>query len=634
MAVIIPSSLPQKASKGEERLFQILAQKLPNDFYVWYEPRVGTRYPDFIILSPSFGLLIIELKGWYPNQIFEATPERFKIKPEQEDYSVQMQKSPLRQGKDYLDLLLNELQKYRILTQQAGNYQGKLAFSIGWGAIMSNITDEQAIKTNLHTILPQPQVAYRNELLAWEKEDFSGEDLIKRLTQMFTVKFPFTPLTNDQISTIKGAIYPEFVIRAEKANINSVPSNFSLLPSDIILRTLDARQETLAKSIGEGHRIFFGVAGSGKTLLLIARAKMLINQNPQAKILVLCFNVSLAAYLRSILHQDTNNPQYQKIEVNNFDSWARLILGQLPAQVNGDRNEYTAKLLLEKLEPYTREQKWDAILIDEAHTFFPSWFKCCVKALKDGENGDLMIVADGGQSVYKYSDFKWKDVGVKAQGRTISKNFDLDKNYRNTQEIIKAAWWLLSEARENHELLEDDEITFPTVQPSASFRSGSRPQIHVTSTPENQLKSIIKKVKELTEQGFLTNEIAILYRQVSKLEKQNLISLIEQLKQLNIPTYWVTQNDNTKANYSHLTEGVRVITCLSSLGLEFKNILILWLEQFDDCTNNKQGSLLATKQLYVAITRTQENLFIFSSKQARLLPKLQSSNYFDLVEYD
>jgi superfamily I DNA and RNA helicase len=37
---------------------------------------------------------------------------------------------------------------------------------------------------------------------------------------------------------------------------------------------LDRRQENNARKIGEGHRIIYGVAGSGKTVLLIARATL------------------------------------------------------------------------------------------------------------------------------------------------------------------------------------------------------------------------------------------------------------------------------------------------------------------------------------------------------------------------
>ena len=58
------------------------------------------------------------------------------------------------------------------------------------------------------------------------------------------------------------------------------------------LVVLDRRQENNARKIGEGHRIIYGVAGSGKTVLLIARAKWLHDRDPDAKILLLCYNVS------------------------------------------------------------------------------------------------------------------------------------------------------------------------------------------------------------------------------------------------------------------------------------------------------------------------------------------------------
>ncbi|MBR8829495.1 MAG: NERD domain-containing protein [Gomphosphaeria aponina SAG 52.96 = DSM 107014] len=630
MAITIPQSIPSKASQGEKKLFNVFAEKLPDDFYVWYEPRIDdAKHPDFIILAPDFGLLVIEVKGWYPKDIILATTDIFKIETQKEDYgTTNKQKSPLRQAKDYLDTLLNQLQKYRVLTQQDGKYEGKLAFPIGWGAIMSNITNEQARNNNnnIQKVLPQPQVGYQNELLDWEKKDFSTEKLIDRLQGMFTVKFPFPTLTQEQINTIKGAIYPEIIIREQKATIKSVPNNFSLLPSDTVLTTLDTKQENLAKSIGDGHRIFFGVAGSGKTLLLIARAKLLINQNPNAKILVLCFNVSLASHLKSILHEDRKNPQYSKIEVTNFDQWAKLILGKLPAQVEGNRDEYIANLVLNKLNSY--KDKWDAILVDEAHTFVPIWFKCCVKALKDSENGDLMIVADGSQSLYKRSDFTWKEVGVKAPGRTISKKFDLDKNYRNTIEILNGAWSLLNKIQEKQEILETEEITFPTIKPDLALRHGLQPQVYVASTVEQQEELVIKTIQNLNTKDFDWKDIAILYRQKNG---NSLDKIINKLNQLNIPYYWVSKDDKSKSNYSQNREGVRLITCLSSLGLEFKAVLILWLEQFDDCVSNKQGSLLITRQLYVAMTRAQENLLLLGLQESKLINELKQSNDFEVI---
>jgi hypothetical protein len=38
-------------------------------------------------------------------------------------------------------------------------------------------------------------------------------------------------------------------------------------------------------------------------------------------------------------------------------------------------------------------------------------------ALKEPETGDLMIVGDGSQSLYRKRDFTWGDAGIHASGR-------------------------------------------------------------------------------------------------------------------------------------------------------------------------------------------------------------------------
>ena len=631
MAIMIPPSLPKKASEGEKRLYNILKNKLSDNFYVWYEPRIDGRYPDFIILSPDFGLLVIEVKGWYLKHILKASHDSFEIENNRNDLeTIEKQKSPLRQGKDYLDKLLNILKKSRILTNQSGKYQGNLCFPIAVGAVMSNLTDEQAHKYNLIDILPIKSVIYRDELLTWDKDDIQEETIIQRFQEMFGINFVFSPLTPDQISTIKGIIYPEIVIRQEKATLKSVNSEFSILPRDIILTTLDSKQESLAKSIRDGHRIFFGVSGSGKTLLLISRAKYLINQNHNARILILCFNVCLAAYIKSVFHQDSQNKHYQNIEVGNFDVWAKSVLGKLPSQVQGNRDEYTGKIVLDKLSEYSLEQKWDAIFIDEAHTFVPIWFQCCVNALKHSENGDLMIVADGNQSVYQRSDFKWKDVGIKAPGRTFSKKFDLDKNYRNTHQILSSALSILNHVSDLVEPLDDEDATFPLVKPSLALRQGNKPKIYISSTPDEQEKSIISTIHYLKSLNIDDRDIAILYRQAGKKDEPRLNSIIQKLNQKGISTYWVNQNDNSKRQYNREREGVRIITMLSSLGLEFKAVLLIWLEQFDDSIGKKDAEILARRQIYVAMTRAQEYLSLYISHQSKLTSELKNYLSFDI----
>ena len=74
-------------------------------------------------------------------------------------------------------------------------------------------------------------------------------------------------------------------------------------------------------------------------------------------------------------------------------------------------------------------------------------FQCARLALKEPDDGDLIVVGDGSQNIYRNRPFTWADAGIHAQGRTINRKFDLDKNYRNTIQILTAAQPFSGEAR-------------------------------------------------------------------------------------------------------------------------------------------------------------------------------------------
>ena len=76
MAEMVPDRLPLKASVGEKKLFSVL-QKLPDDYIVYYEPIVEDRYPDFVVICPDLGLLVIRTLA----EIFYGKVEGL-IKPE------------------------------------------------------------------------------------------------------------------------------------------------------------------------------------------------------------------------------------------------------------------------------------------------------------------------------------------------------------------------------------------------------------------------------------------------------------------------------------------------------------------------------------------------------------------------
>lgn len=626
MAQMLPASIPDKASQGEKLLFKALEQ-LPDSYIVWYEPTIERLLPDFVVLGPSFGLLIIEVKGWYAGSVELASHDFFQVRYKYGDRTkIKSHANPLKQGHNYFASISDKMSSFPLLCRVDGDYQGTLSFPIGVGAVMSNVTEAQSRSHALYPVLEQPAVAYRDELTQWL--NFSSRELIARLKGMFKTDFAFPPLTNDQISTIKGILHPVTVVRELPVVESSLPDEVEEpLPMGATrLLSLDLEQERLARTMGSGHRLISGVAGSGKTLILLARAKTLANGLLPRRVLILCFNITLAAHLRSLLHSDSRNPQYrERIEVLHFHSWARSLLGRLPNPNSVDPHDnYDALLgrrVLAVLQTLPAAQRWDAVLVDEAHAFDKSWFTCCVAALKDTDDGDLMIVSDRNQGLYKRQDFTWKSVGVKAQGRSKK----LTQNYRNTQEILFAAWDILRPT------VPSAESAFDAVEPSDAVRHGPVPTLRISNRAVSA-QQLIEQIKTLCDSGYSLSDIAVIYKYVGKRDKADFEALLRLFREEQMPYYWITADSTTKRLYDSQRPGIRVVTALSSLGLESKAVLLLWPDQFwGCCSNNEVEAERDRRQLYVAMTRAQDELHLFAGSQAKIVDELKQGSNFLLL---
>jgi hypothetical protein len=72
VAFTVPERLSDQhdtATAGECRVFAALQEHLPEDYLVYYDIRVGDRYPDFIVIGPDLGVVVLEVK--------DATTRRF-----------------------------------------------------------------------------------------------------------------------------------------------------------------------------------------------------------------------------------------------------------------------------------------------------------------------------------------------------------------------------------------------------------------------------------------------------------------------------------------------------------------------------------------------------------------------------
>ena len=99
-----------------------------------------------------------------------------------------------------------------------------------------------------------------------------------------------------QLDRVRWIMFPEVRVHSQGTLFDDGDSEADL-PD--VMQVMDLQQEQLARSLGNGHRVIHGVAGSGKTMILGYRAEYLAKaQTPTTKpILVLCFNEPLAVKL-------------------------------------------------------------------------------------------------------------------------------------------------------------------------------------------------------------------------------------------------------------------------------------------------------------------------------------------------
>lgn len=133
MATLIPSiGTTSFDSTGERRLAERLEQKLDDDYLLWHNVPVGPKqsHPDFVVMHPRHGILILETKDWRLDTVKQATRQAWDILV---DGQVKVVMSPLAQARFCAIQVVNSLERDKQLIHTSGPHQGKLAFPWGHG---------------------------------------------------------------------------------------------------------------------------------------------------------------------------------------------------------------------------------------------------------------------------------------------------------------------------------------------------------------------------------------------------------------------------------------------------------------------------------------------------------------------
>ncbi len=483
---------------------------------------------------------------------------------------------------------------------------------------------------------------------------------------------PSEPAT---IQKIRERFCPETVIPPEhtarpRAAETVVPELLTYRQEELLKADLDISPEGRRTAGQFGLLLINGVAGSGKSLILLHRALLLQRFFPKHRILVLTCNKPLQVELRrrfARLGGRENGVEWLTFHGFCLKHWpsqeppaiierARA-RAALERQLGGFAREHLDRRHLE--EEFTwifeqgfpdrdsyvkavrkgrgfrsgealRERLWqaacayreelslaglsdwsllglrlrdlwalegatppayDAVLVDEAQFFAPTWFDVIRRILSP--TGHLFLVADPTQGFLQRG-ASWKSQGLQVHGHSRR----LERSHRTTRQILEAAWkfW---HARTR---AEDPDIVVPRTEGMAE---GEVPRLARFESARDELAWVVREATEFVAKGGDPRHLLLLHEDWAAVQE-----LVEQLRE---------RLNGRAVEAREASEGaVRVCSLNAATGLESPVVFVSGTAQLF----GREGALLSdpeeretaaqetTRKLYMAFTRAGQRLVV------------------------
>lgn len=566
MALMIPSSIYKGcASPGEHDVFNRLEKDpLTKNWIVLHSLDIANHLKqvsgeaDFVVIVPSKGLLVLEVKAHYE---IEYTANGWYYGKDKK-YDA---KGPFKQSSSAMHSLRKELLKshpqFSSILFWSGVVFPYTSFEVkspewhSWQVINRQLYNARPLAASIENILDQA----KNFLI--EEKNFSWSS------------HSVEP-TPEQCNQISQFFRPQFeFIESSKAKHQRLSSE---------LQHYTAEQFNALDAMESNPRVAFtGAAGTGKTLLAIEAARR--ESGRDQKVLLLCFNSLLGRWLENqtkdisqgitckTLHKHMID--VAKISINDFETDSNFWHKTLP------------ELALEKLLEEPGESNiYDVLIIDEAQDILREEYLDFLDfSLKGGlSTGKWRMLGDfEKQAIYKSSALPLHEVLTKRSNNVPV--YSLTNNCRNTPRIAETARLLCNIDPYYKKILRPDN----SIDPKYGFFDDE----------EKQLQLLIKNIDELLKLNYSPSDIVILSR---KKDDECIASKIK----------FPGQNFNIKPYaQSHGENCIRYCSIHSFKGLEAPAIIVTDIDKVSDQTS---ASLF-----YIALTRALEQLVLLTSETAK-----------------
>lgn len=151
-----------------------------------------------------------------------------------------------------------------------------------------------------------------------------------------------------------------------------------------------------------------------------------------------------------------------------------------------------------KIERVQKEinEKLEWILVDEYQDTNKAQFE--LTKLLAGEKHNITAVGDAAQAIYSFRGADYRNLRLLEETYPELTTVGLPKNYRSTQQILDAAYAVVS-----------NNVNHPTIKLSATREMGQKVNLFEAMDERDEAKYVVDQCKKISDRG---EEVAVLYR--------------------------------------------------------------------------------------------------------------------------